>query len=65
MPVPKTAKGAQLIDQEKAQLKAIVMANKKGVEEAKVEREKMMLGKGSKKKINNFDGMFWKIIAIC
>ena len=65
MPVPKTAKGAQMKDQEKAQLKAIVIANKKGIEEAKVEREKMMLGKGSKKKINNFDGMFWKIIAIC
>ena len=60
MPVPKTTKGTQLKDpNEKAQLKALFIANKKGIEEAKLECEKIMLGKGSKKKIDNFDGIFW------
>ena len=51
MPVPKTTKGTQLKDpNEKAQWKAIFIANKKSIEEAKLEREKMMLGKGWTKK---------------
>ena len=43
MLVLKTARGIQMKDQEKVQLKAIVIANKKGIEEAKVEREKLII----------------------
>ena len=49
IPVPKTTIGVQLKEpNEKAQLKALVIANKKDIEEAKLAREKM-LGKSSKK----------------
>ena len=50
--MPKTTKGTQLKDpNEKAQLKALFIANKKGIEEAKLEREKMMLGRVQKRKL--------------